>query len=39
MRHLGLFEKGNRQQGQNLAIQVNLVGAPAPAPIEAKRVP
>ena len=30
MRHLGLFEKGNRQQGQNLAIQVNLVGAPAP---------
>jgi phage terminase small subunit len=39
MRHLGLFEKGNRQQGQNLAIQVNLVGAPASAPIEAKRVP
>lgn len=25
MRHLGLFEKNNRQQGQNLAIQVNLV--------------
>jgi phage terminase small subunit len=25
MRHLGLFEKNNRQQEQNLAIQVNLV--------------
>jgi phage terminase small subunit len=39
MRHLGLFEKGNRQQGQNLAIQVNLVGAPAPREVQAKTVP
>jgi phage terminase small subunit len=39
MRHLGLFEKGNRQHGRNLAIQVNLVGTPTPVPIEAKRVP
>ena len=39
MRHLGLFEKGNRQQGKNLAIQVNLLGAPAPREVRAKREP
>ena len=32
MRHLGLFEKDNRQLQQSLAIQINLVGSdPAPA--------
>lgn len=31
MRHLGLFEKRNRQQGQNLAIQINLGSAGARA--------
>jgi hypothetical protein len=41
MRHLGLFENDNRQLGQNLAIQVNLVGAPEPktAEAQAKRIP
>lgn len=28
MRHLGLFEKDNRQKSDNLAIQINLVGPP-----------
>jgi phage terminase small subunit len=37
MRHLGLFERDNREQGRNLAIQVNLVGAPGPNEISAKR--
>jgi phage terminase small subunit len=39
MRHLGLYERDNREQGKNLAIQVNLVGAPAPREVQAKRVP
>jgi phage terminase small subunit len=39
MRHLGLFEKDHRQQGQNLAIQINLVGAPEPKTVDAKRMP
>jgi phage terminase small subunit len=41
MRHLGLFKKDDRQLSQNLAIQINLVGAPADAPVRvnAKRVP
>jgi phage terminase small subunit len=39
MRHLGLYERDNRQQGQNLAIQVNLVGAPPPRELQANRVP
>lgn len=30
MRHQGLFERDNRQQQGNLAIQINLVGAPTP---------
>jgi phage terminase small subunit len=29
MKHLGLFERDNRQRQENLAIQINLVGAPA----------
>jgi len=33
MKHLGLFERDNRQRTESLAIQINLVGAPdAPAP-------
>jgi len=28
MKHLGLFERDNRRRGDNLAIQINLVGAP-----------
>lgn len=28
MRHLGLYERDNRQRGENLALQINLVGAP-----------
>ena len=28
MRHAGLFERDNRQRSENLAIQINLVGAP-----------
>jgi phage terminase small subunit len=28
MKHLGLFERDNRQRDQSLAIQVNLVAAP-----------
>ena len=35
IRHLGLFEHDNRQQGQNLAIQINLVEGKRPAdPVE-----
>ena len=30
MKHLGLFERDNRQRADNLAIQINLVGAPTP---------
>lgn len=30
MRHLGLFERDNRQRVENLAIQINLVGEPEP---------
>ena len=30
MKHLGLFEKHNTQRRENLAIQINLVGAPEP---------
>ncbi len=26
MKHLGLFERDNRQKQENLAIQINLVG-------------
>jgi phage terminase small subunit len=36
MRHLGAFERDNRQKGENLAIQINLVGAP-PQAIEAQQ--
>jgi phage terminase small subunit len=36
MRHLGAFERDNRQKSENLAIQINLVGAP-PEPIEQQR--
>lgn len=32
MRHAGLFERDNRQRAENLAIQINLVGAPPPRP-------
>ncbi len=28
MRHLGLFERDNRQRAENLMVQVNLVGSP-----------
>jgi hypothetical protein len=28
MRHLGLFERDNRQRDSNIAIQVNLVSSP-----------
>jgi phage terminase small subunit len=28
MRHLGLYERDNRQQSENIAVQVNLVAAP-----------
>lgn len=31
-RHLGLFEKDNAQRRENLAIQINLVGAPDEGP-------
>jgi phage terminase small subunit len=31
MRHLGAFESDNRQKSENLAIQINLVGAPREA--------
>ena len=37
MRHLGAFERDNRQLGQNLAIQVNLIG-PESKPGDVKRV-
>lgn len=30
MKHLGLFEKDNRQKQENLVLQVNFVGAPGP---------
>jgi phage terminase small subunit len=36
MRHLGAFERDNRQKSENLAIQINLVGAP-PEAIEQQR--
>jgi phage terminase small subunit len=39
MRHLGLFERDNREQARNLAIQVNLVGAPEPPENPAKSAP
>jgi phage terminase small subunit len=31
MKHQGLFERDNRQRQTNLALQINLVGSPAPA--------
>jgi phage terminase small subunit len=35
MRYLGLFDRDNRQQkGPNLAIQINLIGAPPPQPAD-----
>ena len=39
MRHLGLYERDNRHNAQNLAIQVNLVGPTTPLELQAKRVP
>jgi sulfur relay (sulfurtransferase) DsrC/TusE family protein len=39
MRYAGLFERDNRQQAPNLAIQVNLVQAPAKTQAETKRLP
>ena len=36
MRHLGAFERDNRQKSENLAVQINLVGAP-PEAIEQQR--
>jgi hypothetical protein len=37
MKHLGLFERGHRRRAENLAIQINLVGAPRE--IEGKTTP
>lgn len=34
MRHAGLFEKDNRQKAENLAIQINLIGAGGPVPVD-----
>jgi phage terminase small subunit len=39
MKYLGAFKRDNRQQGRNLALQVNLIGAPAPLDVQAKRGP
>jgi hypothetical protein len=37
MKHLGLFEQHNRRRAQNLAVQINVVGAPRE--LEGKRMP
>lgn len=38
LRHLGLFERDNRQNGTNLALQINFVGSPGPPPVVPGRI-